>query len=136
MDALGNGVPNLNVSVVPLSGLVPMYYPHVPQQFNEIYHDINVSGLRLIRAFSVLFMYVLLDMVQATSADGVVSFPELNLRGPSNATMTVVVFAVDPTSNHVCYAPLFDVLVTDITASVAIVTSSAQSELLFCPEPR
>ena len=76
-------------------------------------------------------------MVQTTDANGVVSFPNFKMRGPNNATTTMAALAIDAVSGHKCFAPLFDVLVTDSTASISIVTESdaGQTQPLFCPEP-
>ena len=73
---------------------------------------------------------------QTTNEHGVVTFPTLSLRGPSNATTTVLAYGVYPVTGHVCRAPLYDVLVTDVTASVEILTNTTEGKPLFCPEPR
>ena len=44
VDALGNGVPNVNVEIVPMSFLTDMYYPHIPTNLYGVDGNTNVRS--------------------------------------------------------------------------------------------
>ena len=44
VDAFGNGVPNIDVTIAPIASITAMYYPHIPQETIVVSDNTGVSA--------------------------------------------------------------------------------------------